>query len=104
MILFLPLPAALDYELWMRASGLLFRLAGDTEPLAAGEFVEGWDERYESLVEHVAIDGMEYLALSLAGQIFHETLRARFRTSRNQVLPPPAPRDRKRPPHLEDAG
>lgn len=104
VITFPPLPVALDYEVWMRGSGLLYRLASGTDPLPAQEFAEEWDEKFESLVERVPIDGVEYLALSPAGQIFHETLRERFRTGRNQFLPPPAPPDRKRSPHLEDAG
>ncbi len=50
------------------------------------------------------IDGQDYLKLSPTGQIFHETFRERFRTARDQVLPPPVPAGQKRPPRLEDAG
>lgn len=51
-----------------------------------------WDEKYESLVDAVAIDGVDFLELSAAGQIFHETFRERFRTDKDRVLPPPATR------------
>jgi putative CRISPR-associated protein (TIGR02619 family) len=104
IIAFPPMPVALDFEVWMRASGMLRGLERTPEPLSAAPFADEWDEKYESLVERVSIDGQEYLELSPAGQIFHETFRERFRTARDQVLPPPAPSAQKRPPRLEKAG
>lgn len=104
IIAFPPMPVALDFEVWMRASGMLYDLERSTEPVAAAIYNEDWDEKYESLVERVAIDGSDYLELSPTGQIFHETFRERFRTSRDQVLPPAVPPAQKRPPRLEDAG
>lgn len=96
IITFPPLPIAFDFEVWMRASGLLTILEKEAQPRSAlpGE----WDERYESLVECEPIEGVEYLALSATGQIFHDMFRERFRTARDQFLPPPAPT--KRPPKL----
>ena len=102
IIAFPPLPVALDYEVWLRASGMLFDLERSDEPVPYALYAEEWDEKYESLVERVEIDGVEYLELTATGQIFHETFRERFRTARDKELPPPAPR--KQPPRLEQAG
>jgi putative CRISPR-associated protein (TIGR02619 family) len=101
VIAFPPLPVALDFELWMKASGFLYALARRNDLARADEFAEGWDERYESLIERERIDGVEYLALSAAGQIFHETFRDRFRSVRDQVLPPAVPTGQKRPPKCD---
>jgi putative CRISPR-associated protein (TIGR02619 family) len=99
IIAFPPLPVAFDFELWARASGLLAALEREPHPRAA---FDEWDERYESLVEAETIDGTEYLELSATGQVFHDTFRERFRTARDQVLPPPAVS--KRAPKLTDHG
>jgi hypothetical protein len=98
------MPVALDFEVWMRASGMLYDLERATELILASTYADEWDEKYESLVEHVSIDGQDYLELSPTGQIFHETFRERFRTAHDQVLPPPVPAAQKRPPRLENAG
>jgi putative CRISPR-associated protein (TIGR02619 family) len=99
IIAFPPLPVALDFEVWMRATDLLFQL--EREPRPADEHADDWDERYESLVERVTIDGRDYLELSPTGQIFQETFRHRFRSNRDQVLPPPVPPGQKKPPILK---
>jgi hypothetical protein len=101
-IAFPPLPIGLDFEVWMKASGLLFDLERGTEPVPAKLHEDGWDERFESLVERVRIDDVDYLELSATGQIFHDTFRERFRSARDQVLPPAA--TAKQPPRLEKAG
>jgi len=88
----------------MRASGLLYDLERTSEPLSAAVYADDWDEKYESLVERVPIEGQDYLELSPTGQIFHETFRERFRTAKDRVLPPPVPPAQKRPPRLEKAG
>ncbi|MBM3215933.1 putative CRISPR-associated protein [Candidatus Poribacteria bacterium] len=90
IIAFPPMPVALDFELWMRASGMLYDLSRTLDPVPEREYADEWDERYESLVERVSIDGVAYLELSPTGQIFHETFRERFRTARDEVLPPTA--------------
>lgn len=104
IIAFPPMPVSLDFEVWMRASGLLSALAAATDPVPAARLSDEWDERYESLVDRVTIDGTDYLELSPTGQIFHETFRERFRTDRDRVLPPPAEPGRKREPSLGDHG
>ncbi|MCS7167196.1 MAG: putative CRISPR-associated protein [Gemmatales bacterium] len=102
IIAFPPMPVALDFELWMRVSGMLYHLETSTEPVPFELYAEDWDERYESLVERVTIDGKPYLDLSATGQIFHETFKERFRSQRDLVVPPPALQ--KHPPRLEAAG
>jgi putative CRISPR-associated protein (TIGR02619 family) len=104
IIAFPPLPVALDFEVWLRASGMLFDLERNPQPTPAALFADDWDEKYESLVERVRIDGEDYLELSPTGQIFHETFRERFRSARDQMLPPPVPSGQKRPPRLEKSG
>lgn len=101
IIAFPPLPVALDFGVWMQATGLLQAL--DRDPQPASRFTEcEWDERLEPLVERVTIDGEDYLELSAAGQIFHETFRERFRTAAPSLLPPAA--KAKKPPRVEDSG
>jgi len=104
IILFPPMPVSLDFDVWLRASGLLFDLADTNEPVAGSEYSDQWDERYESLIERIDIDGTAYLELSPTGQIFHETFRERFRSVRDQILPPAALIGQKRPPKWEDSG
>jgi len=104
IIAFPPMPVALEFELWMRASGMLFDLVRDLNPAPFSLYADEWDEACESLVERVNIDGEEYLELSPTGQIFHDTFRERFRSHRDHVLPPPIPTAQKRPPRLEAAG
>jgi putative CRISPR-associated protein (TIGR02619 family) len=101
IITFPPLPVALDFEVWMRASGLLAALVSSSNLVPRRDFDDEWDERYDSLVAATTIEGIEYLELSATGLIFHETFRTRFRSHKDQVLPPPAPPGRKRPPVLK---
>lgn len=104
IIAFPPMPVALDFELWMRASGMLFDLVRNLEPAPASLYAEEWSETYESLVERVTIDHQDYLELSPTGQIFHDTFHERFRSNRDHILPPPVPAGHKRPPRLEGSG
>ena len=103
IIAFPPMPISLDYRFWMEASGLLSALQR-TDVLALADLDEALDEKCESLVDREVVDGVEYLSLSPAGQIFHETFRERFRTDRDRILPPPAAIRDKRPPRLERSG
>jgi putative CRISPR-associated protein (TIGR02619 family) len=98
IIAFPPMPVAFDFELWAQASGMLVALEREPQPRAA--FTDEWDERYESLVESETIDASQFLELSATGQVFHDTFRERFRTVRDQMLPPPA--QVKRLPKLTD--
>ncbi len=102
IIAFPPMPVALDFEVWMRASGMLYDLERTFDPVPASIYAGEWLETYESLVERVPIDGQDYLELSPVGQIFHATFHERFRTDRSQVLPPKALQ--KHPPRLEKSG
>jgi putative CRISPR-associated protein (TIGR02619 family) len=104
IIAFPPMPVALDFEVWMRASGMLYGLEGASDPVPVSHYAEEWNEKYESLVERVEIDGQDYLELSATGQIFHETFRERFRCVRDEILPPPVPASQKTAPRLEQAG
>jgi putative CRISPR-associated protein (TIGR02619 family) len=103
IIAFPPMPVALDFDVWMRASGMLYDLER-SELTPAAIYADEWDEKYESLVERESIDGQDYLVLSATGQIFHDTFRERFRTAQDHVLPPAIPPAQKRSPRLEDAG
>jgi putative CRISPR-associated protein (TIGR02619 family) len=101
IIAFPPMPVALDFGVWMRWSGLFWAL--DRQELATwAEAGQDWDERLEPLVDRVEIDGTTYLALSPTGQIFHETFAGRFRSARDQVLPPSVPAAQKAKPRLAD--
>jgi len=55
-------------------------------------------------VERITQDSVEYLSLSPAGVIFHETLKDRFARNKAQLLPPDVPAAEKKPPRFEDAG
>ncbi|HPZ06709.1 MAG TPA: putative CRISPR-associated protein [Candidatus Eremiobacteraeota bacterium] len=90
IIAFPPMPVALDFELWMKASGMLFSLDSTREVVKHSEYEEEWNEKYESLVEHVNIEGEDYIELSPAGQIFHETFREKFKSTLDEILPPSA--------------
>jgi putative CRISPR-associated protein (TIGR02619 family) len=104
IIAFPPMPIAMDFEVWMRASDMLFDLA-EHDLTPADDYLDEWDERYEALVEHEEVDGVGMLALSPTGQIFHETFHQRFQSHRDQILPPAVPpRQKQRPRLKEDEG
>ena len=104
IIAFPPMPVALNFEVWMRASGMLFALEreGGTGPASLLDDLAGDAEMLESLVERVEIDGQAWIEMSPTGQIFHETFRERFRSSRDPILPPAVPAAQKKPPHIHD--
>ncbi len=105
VIAFPPLPVALNFELWMQASGILRDLASNPQGFVLAEtYAEEWDDRYDSLVEQETIDGKKYLALTPVGQIFYETFKDRFQSQADSIVPPRAPAPSKRPPHCEKAG
>lgn len=101
---FPPMPVALDLSLWRRASGMFVALAmpGSVEP--ASPFEEDWDERFEPLVNRETIDGVPYLELSAAGQVFHVACASEFREFGVQTLPPAANPDQKSLPRLGNHG
>lgn len=100
IIAFPPMPVALDFEFWMEHSGLLQQL--DKDFIKKADFAENWSEKLETLVDQEVENGIEYICLSATGQIFHETFRERFRSQKDQVLPPPA--QKKLEPVLRDHG
>ena len=104
IIPFPPMPVSLDFSLWERASGMFTVLGrrGASEPW--DRFQDDWDERFEPLVNRVAIDGADHLELSATGQIFHETFRARFQKSKAKRLPRAATEEEKEAPKLGDHG
>jgi len=103
IIAFPPMPVAFDFEAWMRLSGLLLVLQADLQPADLVEDYLDDAETLESLVDRETVDGVDYLELSPTGQIFHETFRERFRTTRDQVLPQAVPTGEKKPPHCHDS-
>lgn len=103
IIAFPPMPIGLDFSLWLENSGWLTAL-DRKEILPSAQLKEDWDERMETLVERIEIDGKECLDLSPTGQIFHETFKGRFESDRDRVLPPAVPINQKKSPSLTDHG
>ncbi len=106
IIPFPPMPVALDFSLWEKASGMFMALSRPNieNPHKYEDFSEDWDERFEPLVERIEIDGIEYLELSTTGQIFHETFLSRFQQSRTSNLPRDATQKEKQSPNLGHHG
>ena len=100
IIPFPPMPGALDFSLWERASGMFIVLSQTDACEPSEQFREDWDERFEPLVNRVRIDNEDYLSLSATGQIFHETFRSRFQQLKATRLPDPATPDQKEEPKL----
>ena len=90
IIAFPPLPVAFDFDYWLKYNQILYTLEKDPQPYA--KLQEEWDEVLESLTEIVDIDGEKWVELSATGQIFHDAFRERFRSHRQVLLPPPAPK------------
>ncbi len=104
IIPFPPMPVSLDSSLWEGASGM-FMVLGKVDACEPYErFREEWDERFETLIDRVQIDGEDYLELSTTGQIFHETFRARFRKIKDTRLPRPATQREKQQSNLAKHG
>ena len=102
IIPFPPMPVALDFSLWERASGMFTVLAKGNSCEPWERFKDGWDERFEPLVNRVPMDGKDYLELSATGQIFHETFRSRFQESKATRLPRAATPDEKETPKMRE--
>ncbi|MBV5310881.1 putative CRISPR-associated protein [Chromatium okenii] len=102
IIAFPPMPISLDHQLWMQQSGLFVALDRQVCLPKTDLDLDDWDERLETLVEQVEIDGAIYLELSPTGQIFHETFKGRFESERDRFLPPPVQTARKSKPSLTD--
>ena len=100
IIPFPPMPVALDFSLWERASGMFMVLSKRDACEPWKRFEDDWDERFEPLVNRVEIEGEDCLELSATGQIFHETFRSRFQQLKATHLPPAAMRSEQEPPKL----
>lgn len=106
IIAFPPMPVALDIDLWLKHADLfhvLNRQTRTTHPVRTADF-DSVDERLESLLNRVEIDGGEYIELSATGQIFHETFRDRFSREKVKLLPPAVEKKKKKQPKWEDSG
>lgn len=92
IISFPPLPFSLDFDLWQRYNHLFFALHRN-DMVPERELLEDdeWDEKLESLVEREEIEGENYLALSPAGEIFHQTFCFYRLEKVNDFLPPSLP-------------
>ena len=104
IIPFPPMPVALDFSLWQRASGMFMALSKGNACEPWQQFHDEWNERFEPLVNRVDIDGKAYLELSATGQIFHETFRSRFQQVKTTSLPRPATPAEKQQPNLAQHG
>lgn len=100
IIPFPPMPVALDFSLWQRASGMFMVLSRSNACEPWEDFSEDWDERFEPLVNRERIDNEDYLSLSATGQIFHETFRSRFQQLKATGLPRAANKSEKEQPKL----
>ena len=103
IIPFPPMPVALDFSIWQRASGM-FMVLGKEGIVPWKQYREDWDERFEPLVNREKIDDEDYLELSATGQIFHETFRTRFQQTKAHSLPRPATAHEKQKSNLGDHG
>ena len=104
VIPFPPMPIALDFSLWQKASGMFMVLSRPDACEPVKRFSEDWDERFEPLVNRETIDGEQYLELSATGEIFHETFRTRFRQLEYTGLPRDATAVEKKNPSLGNHG
>ncbi|ABB14582.1 putative CRISPR-associated protein [Carboxydothermus hydrogenoformans] len=93
IISFPPLPFSLDQDLWLKYNYLFTVLDNGAKDLIELEEVkyEELDEKIEPLINREVIEGKTYIELSTAGQIFHETLKSRWQTIRQEYLPPIIP-------------
>ena len=104
IIPFPPMPVALDFSLWQRASGMFMVLSKKDACESWEHFAKDWDERFEPLVNRVKIESEDYLELSATGQIFHETFRSRFQQLKGTGLPRAASESEKEQPKLGTHG
>ncbi len=100
IISFPPMPISFNFDLWLEKSGI-FSILEREEIITWNEDLDkDWNEQMETLVER---DGQE-ICLSPTGQIFHETFKNRFKSNRDEFLPPSIPISQKVSPELSDHG
>lgn len=97
IISFPPLPFSLDFNLWQQYNHLFFTLHRNNMVLEK-ELLEKdeWDEKLESLVEREEIEGEYYLALSPAGEVFHQAFYFYRLEKVKDYLPTPVPPELKK--------
>lgn len=79
-----PQPVSLDLSFWLEYVDLFFQLDSSFE---ADEIFELPDERFQSLIENIEVNGQYLYSLSPIGQLFHESLQYRFNQQRSILLP-----------------
>lgn len=108
VIPFPPMPIALDFDLWMGSSALLFTLAKHPPEMVSADEAPWPDDvprdRLEALIQVEDIDGARFLELTATGQVFHEAFNERFRAQGEQLLPAAVPTSEKRAPKWEASG
>ena len=102
IIPFPPMPVALDFSLWQKASGMFMILSQPNACEPWKRFREDWDERFEPLVNRVKIEGIDFMELSATGQIFHETFCTRFQRLKSEYLPRKSTQAEKKSSNLGD--
>ena len=77
-------PVSLDLTFWLDNVDTFFELE---KGLEGEDLVEGRDERFKVLVEHVEDKGCIYQALSATGQLLHESFKNFFNQRKRSLLP-----------------
>lgn len=104
-ITFPPLPFSLDMELWVKYDHVFNSLGDPRATVTMAELgLECVDPRLNYLLESEAVDGHEVLCLSVAGQIFHETMKVKFHREKGKIMPPTVSDAEKIPVRLRDHG
>lgn len=90
-----PQPVSFDLRFWLDNASVFYEL--DSGLITDSPDFPG-DERFETLVEKIPENENYLVALSAAGQLFHESFRMRFQKDKTALLPPPCgldPEDKK---------
>lgn len=87
VIILPPQPVSFDFDFWLAYYPLFSLLNGVMEKDNRWDLP---DERFQSLVDYIAIDGKHLYELTPTGQLFHETFRSRFKFRKKELLPAPS--------------
>ena len=81
-----PQPVSLDLTLWLNHYSL-FDVIAEAGALKSSEIQMDYDEfTLSTMIETVIIDGVEYIALTAMGQLFHERCRLQFKKQEQTLL------------------
>lgn len=80
-----PQPISLDVSFWLEQVDTFFALNHNE----LQENPAAWDEKFNSLVDEIKINGQTLIGLSAVGQLFHETYQHWFELQSQTLLPPP---------------